>query len=156
VNYSHTTLAAFSAALGRVHATRGRAPGPVSALPAEQSSPQDMAFLVALLENQRTRAAQPGPSATSPERGEEIVARFGRLRRRGLTARECEVVGWIAQGKRDAEIATIFGCAPKTVGKHVEHLLAKLGAETRLAAARTAVEWLRHANSEPVPPDVHP
>jgi len=68
---------------------------------------------------------------------------YYRLRAVGLTPRECEVVFWISQGKRDAEIAAILGCATKTVGKHVENLLAKLGGETRLAAAHAAQEWLR-------------
>ena len=53
-----------------------------------------------------------------------------------LTKRENEVLEWISEGKRDAEIAAILGCAPKTVGKHVEHILEKLGVETRTAATR--------------------
>lgn len=69
---------------------------------------------------------------------------FRRLRERGLTPRECEVVFWMAQGKRDAEIATIIGCAPKTVSKHAERVLAKFEAQTRLAAAHAARDWLHH------------
>ncbi|MBE7157194.1 MAG: hypothetical protein INR62_01940 [Rhodospirillales bacterium] len=52
-----------------------------------------------------------------------------------LTVRELEVLHWITQGKRDSEIATILGIAPRTVHKHVENLLGKLGVETRTAAA---------------------
>lgn len=70
---------------------------------------------------------------------------FFQLRAHGLTRRECEIVFWIAQGKRDAEIAGILGVATKTVSKHVENLLAKLGAETRLAAAHVAQQWLRRS-----------
>ncbi len=65
---------------------------------------------------------------------------FFQLRRVGLTTRQCEVVYWIAQGKRDAEIAAIIACASGTVSKHVENILVKLGAETRtacIARART-------------------
>lgn len=51
-----------------------------------------------------------------------------------LTAREHEVLSWIAEGKRDGEIAIILGIARRTVGKHVEHILAKLTCETRTAA----------------------
>ena len=69
-------------------------------------------------------------------------ASFLQLRRRGLTSRQCEVLHWAAMGKRDAEIALIVGCAPKTVSKHIEAILAKLGAETRLGAAQIAREWL--------------
>lgn len=57
-----------------------------------------------------------------------------------LTRRENEILHWITEGKRDAEIAAILGCATKTVGKHVEHILEKLGVETRTAAARAAFE----------------
>jgi len=48
------------------------------------------------------------------------------------------VLHWIAQGKRDAEIAVIMGCAPATVSKHVENLLRKLHAENRAAAVSAA------------------
>jgi DNA-binding HTH domain-containing proteins len=50
---------------------------------------------------------------------------FSSLRAAGLTPRECEVLAWVDQGKRGAEIAGILGIARKTLGKHVEHLLAK-------------------------------
>lgn len=63
---------------------------------------------------------------------------FTRLRAHGLTSRECEVLHWIAQGKRDTEIAAILAAAPKTVGKHIEHLLRKLHAENRGAAVSVA------------------
>ena len=53
----------------------------------------------------------------------------------GLTAREAEVLRWVAEGKRNGEIAVILGVAPRTIHKHVEHLLSKLGVETRTAAA---------------------
>jgi DNA-binding CsgD family transcriptional regulator len=64
------------------------------------------------------------------------------LRRRGLTSRECEVLHWIGEGKRDAEIAIILGCAPATVSKHVERILAKLGVESRVAAVSEASRGL--------------
>jgi DNA-binding CsgD family transcriptional regulator len=51
-----------------------------------------------------------------------------------LTIREREVLGWIARGKRDAEIALILGMAPRTASKHVEHILSKLSCETRAGA----------------------
>lgn len=64
------------------------------------------------------------------------------LRQRGLTPRECEVLHWIAQGKRDGEIAAILACSPATVGKHVENLLRKLHAENRGSAVGVAQGWL--------------
>lgn len=60
----------------------------------------------------------------------------------GLTARQCEVLHWIAQGKRDGEIAQILGCAVGTVAKHVEHIMARLGAGHRAAAVSLAYAWL--------------
>jgi DNA-binding CsgD family transcriptional regulator len=66
-----------------------------------------------------------------------------RLEASGLTPREAEVLGWVAQGKSNGEIATILGARPRTVGKHLERILAKLGVETRTAAAVRAVELLR-------------
>ncbi len=55
--------------------------------------------------------------------------------RSACTQRECEVLHWIREGKRDAEIAVILGISAKTVGKHIEHILAKTGAANRTAAA---------------------
>jgi DNA-binding CsgD family transcriptional regulator len=52
---------------------------------------------------------------------------------RALTAREREVVEWIAEGKRNREIGEILGCSSRTVQKHVQHILEKLHAETRTA-----------------------
>ncbi len=51
-----------------------------------------------------------------------------------LTARESEVLWWIAQGKRDREIALILGLSPRTIHRHVCGILEKLGVETRTAA----------------------
>ena len=67
---------------------------------------------------------------------------FFQLRKLGLTTRQCEVVHWIAQGKRDSEIASIIACASGTVSKHVENILAKLGAETRTASVARARSFL--------------
>lgn len=60
----------------------------------------------------------------------------------GLTAREAEVLFWIAHGKTSPEIAIILDAAPNTVKKHVQNILVKLGVETRLAAALRANEVL--------------
>jgi DNA-binding CsgD family transcriptional regulator len=58
------------------------------------------------------------------ERQEEIV----------LTAREREVLGLVALGKTNAEIAGRLWLAPSTVRKHLENVYAKLGVSTRTAA----------------------
>jgi DNA-binding CsgD family transcriptional regulator len=56
----------------------------------------------------------------------------------GLTHRECEVLRWLMEGKRNDEIAVIVGAKPRTVGKHLENIYSKLGVETRAAAAAEA------------------
>jgi DNA-binding CsgD family transcriptional regulator len=51
-----------------------------------------------------------------------------------LTARERDVLSWVARGKTNAEIAEVLWLAPSTVGKHLENIYAKLGVGTRTAA----------------------
>ncbi len=75
------------------------------------------------------------------ERGEtESLRRERMLARWGLTDRESEVLGFLTMGKTDPEIAIILGMSPRTVSKHVEHILQGLAVETRTAAALAAVE----------------
>jgi DNA-binding CsgD family transcriptional regulator len=54
----------------------------------------------------------------------------------GLTAREAEVLGWVAQGKSNSEIVTILAMSVRTVEKHLERIFEKLGVESRTSAAR--------------------
>ncbi|MBL9137588.1 MAG: response regulator transcription factor [Verrucomicrobiales bacterium] len=61
----------------------------------------------------------------------------------GLTPREAEILFWISEGKTNPEIAVIVGSAVRTVEKHVERILGKLGVENRGAAARRALEVLQ-------------
>ena len=51
-----------------------------------------------------------------------------------LTAREREVLSWVARGKTNSEIAQMLWLAPSTVRKHLENVYAKLGVSTRTAA----------------------
>lgn len=64
----------------------------------------------------------------------------GRAAITGLSRREGEILDWIVEGKRNSEIAVILAISLRTVEKHVEHILSKLGVETRGAAARQAAE----------------
>jgi len=59
-----------------------------------------------------------------------------------LTAREAEVLYWVAQGKTNRDIGEILGTSPKTVTKHLEHVFEKLGVETRTAAAARVIGTL--------------
>lgn len=54
-----------------------------------------------------------------------------------LTAREKEVFHWMGCGKRNKEIATILGCSPRTVEKHVEAILRKTHSENRASAVNS-------------------
>ena len=56
-----------------------------------------------------------------------------------LTQREAEVLHWVSAGKNNHEIGDILGTTPRAVDKHLEHVLTKLGVETRTAAAELAV-----------------
>ncbi len=56
-----------------------------------------------------------------------------------VTAREREVLDWLAAGKTDREIAAILGMSPRTVQKHLQHIYEKLGVETRTAAVMRAI-----------------
>jgi DNA-binding CsgD family transcriptional regulator len=51
----------------------------------------------------------------------------------GFSPREREVVSWVCRGKTSAEIATILGISSRTVDKHMEHILEKTGAESRIS-----------------------
>ncbi|MGE0099929.1 MAG: response regulator [Hydrogenophaga sp.] len=57
----------------------------------------------------------------------------------GLTAREAEVLYWVVKGKINRDIGDILGSSPATVKKHLERIYAKLGVETRTAAAAMAI-----------------
>ncbi|MDB6137869.1 MAG: response regulator receiver protein [Verrucomicrobiaceae bacterium] len=83
------------------------------------------------------RAEQLLNSATEEKKAARTFD-FTRLRRAGLTRRECEVLWWAARGKRDGEIAVILGMSPRTASGHMRSILAKLGVETRTAAAAAA------------------
>lgn len=50
-----------------------------------------------------------------------------------LSLREQDVARWVIAGKRDEEIGLILGVSRKTVSKHVERVLAKLGVRNRVA-----------------------
>jgi DNA-binding CsgD family transcriptional regulator/tetratricopeptide (TPR) repeat protein len=56
----------------------------------------------------------------------------------GLTGRQVEVLGLVAEGLTDAEIAARLSLSAKTVGHHVSALLAKLGVSSRRQAAAAA------------------
>lgn len=61
----------------------------------------------------------------------------------GLTPRQAEVAYWVAQGKTNPEIALILGASPRTIDKHMERILARLGVENRASLIVATAERLR-------------
>lgn len=64
-----------------------------------------------------------------------------------LTVREAEVLTWASAGETDAAIANRLGLSEATVGKHLEHAYAALGAHSR---AEAIARVMRSAPRAPV------
>ena len=58
----------------------------------------------------------------------------------GLTDREVEVLRLIARGNTNRVIGEELFISPKTVGRHVENIYAKIGVSTRAGATLYAME----------------
>jgi DNA-binding CsgD family transcriptional regulator len=69
---------------------------------------------------------------------EHTKVNYPALQQLGLTPRESEVLHWVREGKTNKDIGTILRSSSRTVGKHLEWVFAKLGVETRTAAAARA------------------
>jgi HD-GYP domain-containing protein (c-di-GMP phosphodiesterase class II)/DNA-binding CsgD family transcriptional regulator len=57
----------------------------------------------------------------------------------GLTSREVEVLQLLARGLTNKEIADVLVISPKTAGRHIEHIYAKIGVSNRARASLFAV-----------------
>ena len=62
------------------------------------------------------------------------------LPRPGLTAREVDVLQYVAAGMRNKEIAFQLGVSEATINAHVKHILEKLGASDRTHAVTIALK----------------
>jgi DNA-binding CsgD family transcriptional regulator len=71
------------------------------------------------------------------------ASRSHSLSAHGMTPRETEVALWLAQGKTNPEIASILAAPVRTVEKHVERILKKMGTGNRTAAAVAMAEIIR-------------
>jgi DNA-binding NarL/FixJ family response regulator len=94
---------------------------------------------------------------------DELLARVRRLlpprprvgrRARNLTKRELDVLSLLVEGLSQSEIAEKLFISPKTVAKHIEHILAKLDVHSRAQAVALAfrdglIEAQRGNRSEP-------
>jgi two-component system, NarL family, nitrate/nitrite response regulator NarL len=90
----------------------------------------------------------------------ELLARVRRLlpprlaageRPRRLTRRELDVLSLLVEGLSQPEIAERLFISPKTVGKHIEHILSKLGVHNRAQAVALAVRDELIENHRPAP-----
>jgi len=84
----------------------------------------------------RTKKRQTSKIRTQFRRAENPLGSLG------LTARETEVLSWIAQGKTNYEIGVVLSACTGTICKHVEHILCKLKIKNRTAAAVIALSAL--------------
>jgi DNA-binding NarL/FixJ family response regulator len=92
---------------------------------------------------------------------DELLARVQRLARRsrpiartavaGLTRRELEILRLLACGMDHVEIARDLVIAAKTVEKHIEHILLKLGVHSRAQAVALA---LQQVTENPPPAEI--
>lgn len=64
----------------------------------------------------------------------------------GVTRREAQVLALLGDGLADQQIAHRLGISPRTVGKHLEHIYAKLGERGRL---RTVTHWRASRPAQP-------
>ena len=62
-----------------------------------------------------------------------------RIKTNNLTAREKEVLQYVAQGKTNKEIAKILAITDHTVKAHIASILRKIGVKNRLEASLSAV-----------------
>lgn len=62
-----------------------------------------------------------------------------RIKNDNLTARELEVLQYVAQGKTNKEIAKILAITDYTVKAHIASILRKIGVKNRLEATLATV-----------------
>ncbi len=122
---AHTLMAKFAlepVALSR-HTRVTHEGGTLDIRPFNTARPDDLTLFS--LEEEH---APPGPAA---------------LLTLGLTSRQAEVSWWVAQGKTNAETAQILATSPRTIDKHMERILARLGLENRASLIIATAELLR-------------
>ncbi|WP_432152907.1 LuxR C-terminal-related transcriptional regulator [Streptomyces tricolor] len=88
-------------------------------------------------------APRPGPPPEEPAATDTAVTAPVAPARRpgGLSPRELQVLAELTTGRTNREIAERLYITPRTVGTHIEHILAKLGLPNRAAAAARAAAW---------------
>lgn len=87
--------------------------------------PVDPGELVARVGRSLRRSAMPGNGAEGP-------------RDATLSSRERQILGLLANGRTQKEIAATLVISSKTVGTHIQHVLSKLGVHSRAQAVAAA------------------
>lgn len=122
---AHDLMAKFAATpVALAHTTRFAGAGGALAVRHFTEPGRDDLVMLALEEEH----APPGPAA---------------LLALGLTPRQAEVAYWVAQGKTNPEIGVILDASPRTIDKHMERILERLGMENRASLIMRAGELLR-------------
>lgn len=57
-----------------------------------------------------------------------------------MTARELEILKWMALGKSESVIADLFGVSEKDINNHIRDILEKLNASDRVRASIRAIK----------------
>ncbi|MGW5645858.1 response regulator [Saccharopolyspora sp. NPDC003752] len=86
------------------------------------------------------RAAAAGRTVLSPAVASRLVSRVRSPGEQPLSAREREVLGLVAKGRSNREIAADLFVSEATVKTHLTHLYGKLGVNDRAAAVAAAYE----------------
>ncbi len=94
------------------------------------------------------RLVRDGGAPLSPMIARHVLKRFAPQRQpakredlvESLTAREAEILQFIAEGKSVAETATAFNLSSHTVTTHVKHIYGKLAVNNRVQAVNRARE----------------
>ncbi len=80
------------------------------------------------------RQRRPLPAAPANTRNDKAIKALG------LTRREVEMLGFLAQGKSNKEIARDLDLSPNTIKTHLSNLYQKLGAKNRTQAVTKAAK----------------
>lgn len=83
------------------------------------------------------RSVHEGKTQISPQVATRLA---NRVARKDLTSRETEVLRLMTSGRSNKEIGAILNVSEGTVKVHVNHILQKLGAESRTEAATVAIK----------------
>src|SRR5215212_12250578 len=93
----------------------------------------DQATAYALSEEQPS--TPPSPTTSQPRISSSTLEHPA-----GLTSREVEVLGLVATGLTNAQVAKELFLSPRTIQRHLNSIYHKLGVSSRAAATRFAVE----------------